>query len=235
MVNGDVRSLTCSDTAQEGLVVAGWPNFSANPALSVYAYAEPGGMEDNGWDGVLVEGRGGGNGVTVNWDDLGEAQPQPHSPGTALALTTKTCDAVTIDTEAGQVINAAVTSTVAALDAITVKYAGQGRSIYAESTLPTNVNGTITGVNDGAAGIGVWGEQRGNTGAGYGVVGVGGKLGRGARLSGGAANLQMAPSAASTHPTTGRAGDFFVDSTARLWYCQKASSGNIAATWKQLA
>jgi hypothetical protein len=98
----------------------------------------------------------------------------------------------------------------------------------------TNINGTITGVNDGH-GIGLWGEQRNDTGSGFGVVGVAGKMGRGAQFTRGAAAVRMVPSTASTHPNSGKAGDFFVDSAARLWYCKRASSGTTDAIWKQLA
>jgi hypothetical protein len=92
----------------------------------------------------------------------------------------------------------------------------------------------VTGVNEGH-GIGVWGEQRNNTGSGFGVVGVAGSQGRGAQFTGGAAAVRMVPSSASTHPATGKVGDFFVDASARLWFCQKASSGGTQATWRQLA
>ena len=30
-------------------------------------------------------------------------------------------------------------------------------------------------------------------------------------------------------------GDVYVDKTARIWFCTKASSGAVAAVWKQLA
>ncbi|MDX6200785.1 MAG: hypothetical protein QOJ83_285, partial [Frankiales bacterium] len=30
-------------------------------------------------------------------------------------------------------------------------------------------------------------------------------------------------------------GDLFVDASIRLWFCQRASSGSVAAAWKQLA
>ena len=233
-VSDDFKSMTISDDFQDGARISGIPLEGQGAAFTVIGYVQPGGMEANGWDAVLVEGRGGGNGVTVNWDDLGDSEPQPHSPGSAIQLTTNTCDGVTIDTEAGQAIVANVTSAIADLDAVTITYAGTSRAFYAESTSATNINGTITGVNDGH-GVGLWGEQRNNTGSGFGVVGVGGSQGRGARLSGGAAALQLLPSSAATHPTTGKAGDFFVDHSTRLWFCTKASSGATPAVWKQLA
>ncbi|BEP15845.1 hypothetical protein acdb102_41560 [Acidothermaceae bacterium B102] len=134
----------------------------------------------------------------------------------------------------GHALAAVSTSATTSSDAVTIDYAGTSRALYAQSHNAANINGTVTGVNEGH-GIGVWGEQRNTTGAGFGVVGVGGTLGRGARFSGGAAAAQMLPSTAATHPTTGKAGDFFVDSVVRLWFCQKASTASTAAVWKQLA
>jgi hypothetical protein len=44
--------------------------------------------------------------------------------------------------------------------------------------------------------------------------------GRGAELTGGPAQLRLLPSSATTHPTTGRRGDLFVDKSGRLWFCK---------------
>jgi hypothetical protein len=56
-----------------------------------------------------------------------------------------------------------------------------------------------------------------------------GTNGRGAQLGGGAAQLKLRPSSAATHPASGQAGDFFVDSSKRLWFCKGGS------TWRQVA
>jgi hypothetical protein len=153
--------------------------------------------------------------------------------GTGVIARAKAGTGVEANTEDGHAIVAHSRSATTQNDAVTIDYAGRSRALYAESTATDNINGTITGVNAGN-GTGVWGEQRG-TGAGAGIVGVGGKAGRGGQVSGGAAQLRMVPATASTHPTTGKAGDFFVDASNRLWFCQKPSSGATAATWKQLA
>jgi len=56
-----------------------------------------------------------------------------------------------------------------------------------------------------------------------------------------AAPLKLIPSTATTHPTSGQAGDLYVstDPTAsaikHLWFCTKASVGTTAATWVQVA
>jgi hypothetical protein len=154
-------------------------------------------------------------------------------PGTGIKISTAAGDAIQASSDA-TVVGLTSTSTSTTSDAMTIDYAGTSRAFYAQSHNAANINGTVTGVNEGH-GIGVWGEQRNNTGTGFGVVGVGGALGRGARLSGGAAAVQLLPSSAATHPTTGKAGDLFVDASVRLWFCQKASSGAVAAVWKQIA
>jgi hypothetical protein len=142
--------------------------------------------------------------------------------------------AIAANSEAGSVITASSSSATGEFDAVTIDYAGTSRALYAQSHNPANINGTVTGVNEGH-GIGVWGEQRNNTGPGIGVVGVGGSQGRGSQFTGGVAQTRLVPSTAGTHPTTGKTGDLFVDASVRLWFCTKASSGSTAATWKQIA
>jgi hypothetical protein len=61
------------------------------------------------------------------------------------------------------------------------------------------------------------------------IVGQAGATGRGAQLSGGAAQLQLMPSTASTHPSGGKLGDLFLDKSGRLWFCKGGT------TWKQIA
>jgi hypothetical protein len=58
-----------------------------------------------------------------------------------------------------------------------------------------------------------------------------GTSGRGAVLAGGAAQAQFVPGSSSSHPSSGQAGDFYVDSSARLWFCTVTGS---PATWKQI-
>ena len=114
-----------------------------------------------------------------------------------------------------------------------------------------NANG-VQGETTGATASGVYGQ---NDGGGYGVAGrsnrhatgnVAGVLGDnvfdgpgvqgssvfgpGAKfLSGSGPQVRLQPSSLTTHPTKGKAGDLFVDSAHRLWFCQGGT------TWKQLA
>ena len=70
-----------------------------------------------------------------------------------------------------------------------------------------------------------------NTGSGAGLR-ASSSAGRGGIFSGGAAQLTLSPSTHSSHPTSGQAGDLYVDSTGRLWFCKKTGS---KATWHQVA
>jgi hypothetical protein len=192
---------------------------------------------DIGSECALFEGADGATVITVKARDghgySASADPNPIVPGDGVTVSTGVGVAF-VGQSSGQVVQASSTDASSTVDAVTIAYAGRSRALYAESHNATNINGTITGVNDGH-GIGLWGEQRNDTGTGFGVVGVAGKLGRGAQFTGGAAAVRMVPSTATTHPTSGRDGDFFVDSSARLWYCQKASTSSVVATWRQLA
>jgi hypothetical protein len=211
------------------------PPAGGGPGLQLNAPVQFGASESNGLDGLDVVGQGAGTGVSVQWTDFTSSMgPETHSPGAALALTTHTCDLMNLETVGGQV-TLKVTGASTAIDAMDITYAGTKRALYAESTAATNINGTITGVNDGS-GAGVWGENKNTTAAGIGVVGVGNAFGRGGRFAGGKANLQLTPSSASSHPSfTGHVGDLFVDASARLWFCKKTNTSSIPAVWKQIA
>lgn len=62
-------------------------------------------------------------------------------------------------------------------------------------------------------------------------VGASTEPARGGVFAGTKAQIRLTPSKASTHPTSGRRGDLFVDSAGRLWFCR---SGGKNATWKQV-
>jgi hypothetical protein len=53
--------------------------------------------------------------------------------------------------------------------------------------------------------------------------------GRGGVFKGGAAQLRLLASTATTHPASGSLGDLFLDKNKRLWFCKGGT------TWKQLA
>jgi hypothetical protein len=65
-----------------------------------------------------------------------------------------------------------------------------------------------------------------------GSVGVraGSPTGRGALFSGKLAQLRLSPTRLrATHPSSGATGDFFVDTSGRLWFCKGGTR------WVQLA
>jgi hypothetical protein len=223
-VNGDATFGTVVVTGLN----AGWETNSAMTisANTAGVHPEP--------QNALVVSSAGGTAISVTADD-GVAWMDPETViGTGVTVATQQGTSLVATTQTGQALTAETTDATASKDAVTVTYAGTSRALYAESTAATNVNGTITGVNDGA-GIGVWGEHKNPAKAGIGVVGVGDTLGRGGQFTGGAANVHLVPGSAATHPTTGKAGDLYVDHGARLWYCQKASTVSTPAVWKQLA
>jgi len=89
----------------------------------------------------------------------------------------------------------------------------------------THAGGGSGGLFVSTSGDGVSGTSRG---AGAGVRGLS-AAGRGAILSGHSAQLQLVPSTGASHPTSGHAGDLFLDAHLRLWMCLGKTS------WKQVA
>jgi hypothetical protein len=119
-------------------------------------------------------------------------------------------------------------------DAVTIEYAGASRAFYGVSGNATNINGTVTGVNEGH-GIAVWENNatkrsavRGSTASPASSAGAG-------SFQGGAAALRLAPGTSGTHPSTGKVGDVYGDNTARLWFCTHSSVGTTPAAWRQVA
>jgi hypothetical protein len=125
------------------------------------------------------------------------------------------------------------------------------------SASPGGFSAAVRGENNGVggSGIGVYGSQSGtgwgvygNSSGGIGVYGDGGgssSIGvqgigatgvnaqgvtTGLQASGAAAQVRLVPGTGSTHPSSGQAGDLYVDKTGRLWYCKKTGR-----TWRQLA
>ena len=105
---------------------------------------------------------------------------------------------------------------------------GLGRGLLVSATNSKNANAAIAGANAGT-GSAVYASQSNAAATGGALVGKAGAKGRGAVLTGGAAAVTLSPSTATTHPSSGNAGDLFVDSTKRLWFCKGGT------TWKQIA
>lgn len=98
--------------------------------------------------------------------------------------------------------------------------AGSGWGGYFTSAAGIGLNatgGSGTGVNaTGATGVNAFGDTIGLAASSIG--------GRGIVAAGNAAQIQLTPGSAATHPTAGAAGDLYVDSTARLWLCRGGTS-----------
>jgi hypothetical protein len=90
---------------------------------------------------------------------------------------------------------------------------GKGSAVVGGVSNPTSNAPAILGATSGG-GSGVEGKS---------LKGVSG------RFTGKTAQIQLNPSTATTHPSTGAAGQFFVDRSNRLWFCRGGAS------WKQLA
>ena len=101
---------------------------------------------------------------------------------------------------------------------------GPGVGVYGQSL---NAAGSAGVLGDGSL-KGVWARHTGTNAAGAAVYGES-AAGRGASFGGKRAQLRLRPSSATTHPASGQAGDFFVDSAARLWFCKGGT------VWRQLA
>lgn len=84
-----------------------------------------------------------------------------------------------------------------------------------------------TNPNDAPLHTGVYGAAVGSAAS----VGVKGEStsGRGGMFAGKLAQLRLTPSSAGSHPHSGSKGDFFVDASARLWFCKGGTN------WTKLA
>jgi hypothetical protein len=137
----------------------------------------------------------------------------------------------------GNAIEAEVVVTTNGFNGVYGATKGTGNGVFGEaSTAANSANGvlgiakgkgnSVFGFKDtGVVGDAVVGFTKG---AGRGVVGIS-ALGRGAVFTGKTAQVQMTPGTTATHPSSGQAGDFFVDSGERLWFCKGGTN------WKQLA
>jgi len=105
-----------------------------------------------------------------------------------------------------------------------------GNAVEGAITDNTNTNAAIFGHSVGS-GPAVLGSH---FGAGNGLSGVAGgtgsgvygesREGRGGLFVGLKAQIRLRPSTAATHPSSGQAGDLFVDATKRLWFCKGGST-----------
>jgi hypothetical protein len=93
---------------------------------------------------------------------------------------------------------------------------GTGPAVRAQVTNPASAAQAVRGDTNGT-GYGVFGRTTGTRAA---LGGDGGSTGRGAVLISNIAQLRLQPSTLGTHPSSGQAGDLFVDASKRLWFCR---------------
>ncbi len=94
---------------------------------------------------------------------------------------------------------------------------GTGSALVAGIVVPSNTQPAVAASTAGT-GSAVQGTATG-TGS------------RGGVFTGVAAQVQLTPGTGTTHPTSGKAGDLYVDKALRLWFCTATGS---TATWKQV-
>lgn len=161
---------------------------------------------------------------------LRDADPSVPKPGVGIDTgSSGTGTGLVTTAERGQAFAAVTTSTDSDVDGASVTHAGLGRALLVTATSTGNTKGAVTGVNNGR-GAGVWGHQPNTSSTEAAVVGWSeGVSGRGGRFRGKAAQVRLMPGLTPSHPASGLAGDLYVDSANRLWFCAGATS------WKQLA
>lgn len=113
-------------------------------------------------------------------------------------------------------------------------FSASGVGLRASSVSANGVDGFAGGANTTANGVyghtsGTGNGVLGVADSGRGVVGTAGAAGRGGEFAGGKSQVRLVPSAATTHPTRGLAGDLFLDKSKRLWLCKGTT------TWVQVA
>ncbi len=122
--------------------------------------------------------------------------------------------------------NAVATNAASVVD---VRQAGTGRALNVLCTnagasnplayIQTNGTGRVFTAYLNNAGSAQAAAKLQTNGTGYGVEAVS-KNGRGVYAAGKLAQLRLQPATAATHPTSGAAGDLFVDRSKRLWFCK---------------
>jgi len=118
-----------------------------------------------------------------------------------------------------------VMSAASNADAVTVDQGNTGASLHIKRWQASGQPNVLV-TDSGGSGYGMLVTTSGTSAA---MAADGGMQARGAKLRSEVAQLWLAPAKKSTHPTTGQAGDLFVDAATRLWFCKGGSS------WHQLA
>jgi hypothetical protein len=194
------------------------------PAAAGPTFVELGGFNDEYGESTIIESRGPAEAI------------QGRNISTGQGLWGHSTDGIGVEGTSHHDIG--VKGTAIANDRVSVhgiKHSSTGPSVQGTNEYMSNVYATIYGLTYGF-GPGVFGE---NTKSGGGVSGIArgtgsgvyaqSDNGRGGTFTGKKGQLRLIPSSAANHPTSGRAGDIFLDASKRLWLCKGGT------TWVRIA
>ena len=237
---------------QDGIGVVGTNDAQGGTAVAGMATAPNGGIGGY-FSGAFIGVYGQGDrGVNAQGVSTGVFAVATGANGSGLFAdgdtaifaigTTKGIYGVTQSTAANAfAIHGELSSTKAASGSAAVRGQNDGAAPGGVGVWGSHAGAGIGGMftSESGAGTGVLGQALSPSGTGNAVQGQAFGLGAGVRadsafgcgaiLSGKSAQLQLIPSSSSNHPSTGSAGDLFLDKARRLWLCK---GGKV---WKRLA
>jgi hypothetical protein len=190
-----------------------------NPGLGHGIVGEATNADGNGF-GVVGTGIGGAGVVGgTKGDGPGvRAYVQPGARGSALQAVTlePNCSSPTVEAlqgGTGHGVYSHIENAKNASRAVYARTVGTGHAILA---LVVNAQSSTSAVRASTQGSGSGLEALSSNGVG-------------ATFTGKTAQVQLVPSADAAHPASGAAGQLFVDSSNRLWFCRGGTN------WQQLA
>lgn len=201
-----------------------------NPMVAIEGVVRPETLGAFGNDGLSVSATWPGNAIvaTLNDTTLGRRRDDGVDACAVKATAVGEYTAISATSTVGPAFRAQQTSTGTRTAAADVSTAGRGPALDVRQT-NIEVTDAATSVTTAGRGAALYAVQGNATATAAAVTGRAGARGRGGSFGGGAAAVTLLPSAAATHPTTGRAGDLTVDSSNRLWFCKGGTA------WSQLA
>jgi hypothetical protein len=163
----------------------------------------------------------------VLWQCTGDGAPGTWVRGLTSGTNAMAASSVTLISTSAQTLKAYNASKNGdALSGAVTDPANPLSAVVGTITNAAGIGTAVRGVNNGT-GFALHAQNTKATNANGAVRGVGSAAGRGATLSGGAAAVNLVP-ATGLHPSSGLAGDLFVDSNKDLWLCKGTT------TWVQL-
>lgn len=186
-----------------------WTFISYNTALSVTGEAHADGVIGVSAYGVGLEGVSGSATAPDTAQQPGVLGRSADTPG-VFGLSTNSAGV------AGQSLNGTAVQGLSSFTAVYgVSVASSGGGAYAGVVGDSDTNAGVVGLSSATSSAAGEFTHIGN--------------GRGGLFSGNQAQIRLQPGTRGSHPHTGEAGDLYVDSGHRLWFCKGGT------TWKQLA